>query len=369
LVFGYSTKPFEPTEDKLGCYRPEEHLHNPRGYAFGVDARRLDPRLRGPVASLEKEVDPQTGLKNYISNEAGGWATSAGYLRFSMARSIHYGRIYTSGSGCSGQDDDLDEALRCLGQTLHCLQDFGANSNYCELALIELGYTGVFPHCGRSTHIRLRGRKVYPLVTGTLGIANFLRCIATEIKSLDEALEHAEEDVKSYMGLYKILSQLSRAGMGSGDLEKAYVIESKSQKRAKEWNDARDESSDGTGHPSIQDVVEAIRPILEMGDSMANVIQAIPAGKFREGLDEGRTILLLGQLAPFLRPILGDIQDAIGNAASSITISNNRHRFDPWLDPTCDDPTHSMLSKDALTNMLNLCAGRVAATMVQYAVP
>jgi hypothetical protein len=47
-----------------------------------------------------------------------------------------------------------------------CQQDFSAHSNYCELALIELGHHSVFPHCGTATQIHLNGRMVYPLVTG-----------------------------------------------------------------------------------------------------------------------------------------------------------------------------------------------------------
>lgn len=87
-----------------------------------MDARTLDPRLRGPVEPIETEIDPRTGMKNYIANESGGWATSAGYLRFSIGRCIHFGRLYTSGSGrSSGREEDLNEALRCLGQALHTL--------------------------------------------------------------------------------------------------------------------------------------------------------------------------------------------------------------------------------------------------------
>ena len=108
----------------------------------------------------------RTGMKNYIANENGNWATSAGYLRFSFARSIHFGRTFKHGSGgSSGKDSDLSEALRCLGQALHCMEDFSAHSNYCELALRELGYDA-FAHCGTATEINLRGKRVYPLVTG-----------------------------------------------------------------------------------------------------------------------------------------------------------------------------------------------------------
>jgi hypothetical protein len=123
LSFGYATEEFEVTEDRLGVYRPEEHIDNPKDYADNNDARQYDPRLRGLVQPIELEIDPNTGLKNYIANESGGWATSAGYVKFSFSRSIHFGRLYTNGAGNSkGKEADLCEALRCLGQGLHCME-------------------------------------------------------------------------------------------------------------------------------------------------------------------------------------------------------------------------------------------------------
>lgn len=81
--------------------------------ADNADARKFDPRLRGPVQQIELDIDIQTGMKNYIANENGGWATSAGYVKFSFSRSIHFGRLYTNGSGSSrGKEADLCEALR-----------------------------------------------------------------------------------------------------------------------------------------------------------------------------------------------------------------------------------------------------------------
>jgi hypothetical protein len=167
MAFGYATEEFEVTAERLGVYRAEEHIDNPLGYADGLDARTFDKRLRGPVLPAETQIDPRTGMKNYIANEGGNWATSAGYLRYSFARSVHFGRLYTSGSH-KGRDEDLCEALRCLGQALHCLEDFSAHSNYCELALRELGYRNIFPHCGTQTEINIHGKRVYPLVTGTV---------------------------------------------------------------------------------------------------------------------------------------------------------------------------------------------------------
>jgi len=49
MSFGYATAEFEVTEERLGTYRPEEHIDNPRDYADNEDARTYDQRLRGPV--------------------------------------------------------------------------------------------------------------------------------------------------------------------------------------------------------------------------------------------------------------------------------------------------------------------------------
>ena len=178
LNFGYATGEFEVTQDRLGVYRPEEHIDNPKGYADDQDARKFDKRLRPPIEQKELDIDPQTGMKNYIANEKIGIATSSGYIKFSFTRSIHFGRLYTSGAGSSkGRDPDLYEALRCLGQGLHCLEDFGAHTNYTELALREVGHRDVFAHVGSGTEINLRGHRVFPLVTGTFGVVDFLHSV------------------------------------------------------------------------------------------------------------------------------------------------------------------------------------------------
>jgi hypothetical protein len=101
------------TVERLGVYRAEEHIDNPKDYADNADARQYDSRLRGLVDRRELEVDPRTGIKNYIANEQGGWATSTKYIRDSLLKAIELGR--------RGKDNDADmyEALRLLGQVNH----------------------------------------------------------------------------------------------------------------------------------------------------------------------------------------------------------------------------------------------------------
>ncbi|EME43718.1 hypothetical protein DOTSEDRAFT_130488, partial [Dothistroma septosporum NZE10] len=86
VQFGYATRQFEVTDERLGFYRPEEHVDNPRGYdngsqptTAGTEApleERVDATghqagadgLRANVHHTELDVDPQTGMKNYIAN-------------------------------------------------------------------------------------------------------------------------------------------------------------------------------------------------------------------------------------------------------------------------------------------------------------
>lgn len=59
LSLGYATEEFEITEERLGVYRPEEHIDNPKGYPS--DAQTYHANLRGPVHDVELEVDRNTG--------------------------------------------------------------------------------------------------------------------------------------------------------------------------------------------------------------------------------------------------------------------------------------------------------------------
>lgn len=42
LSFGYGTKEFEVTTDRLGCYRPEEHIDNPKVSTESFHSGKVD---------------------------------------------------------------------------------------------------------------------------------------------------------------------------------------------------------------------------------------------------------------------------------------------------------------------------------------
>jgi len=119
MTFGYGTREFEVTTERLGCYRPEDHIDNPKDYADNLDAREYDTRLRGPVNErVELAIDQQRGMKNYIASEGLGIMTSAEHVRKLFNESIRLGRSFAR----SGDKNELYEALRLLGTGCHCLE-------------------------------------------------------------------------------------------------------------------------------------------------------------------------------------------------------------------------------------------------------
>ena len=117
-----------------------------------------------------------------------------------------------------------------------------------------------------------------------------------------------------------------------------------------------------------------IYPILVFRDK---IVKAISRGiakvpgleKLLEHISETLTAFVMGLLAPFIRPIIKSVTKVLKDGSSGVISASSKSQLEPWENSRCSDPTHSMLSKDHFTNVLNSCAGRVAATILQYAVP
>ncbi|KAI0815377.1 heterokaryon incompatibility protein Het-C-domain-containing protein [Irpex lacteus] len=176
VTFGFATEEYEVTKDRLGVYLPVEHIDNPKGYAEAEgDARQYDRRLRPPVNPEELEIDPRTGMKNYMATENRGWDTSTAHVRRVFRQCIEYGRRAQGREGA-----DLFEAYRLLGTGLHTMEDLLAHSNWCELALRKMGHQQVFPHVGDNVIIDTPNGPAPPLITGTFGGADFLHSMMGE---------------------------------------------------------------------------------------------------------------------------------------------------------------------------------------------
>lgn len=426
-------------------------------------------------------------MKNYIANGRGDWATSAAFVKYSFERSIHHGRLYTAGHGFfKGKDEDLAEACRCLGQGLHTLEDFGAHTNYVELALIELGLRNVFPHVGTNTMINLHGKHVYPLVTGTFGMVDFYHSVLgeatdhftqSEVNEMDNALGMAETAAQSnspLSTLAKLLAKVpgtkdligeaerlqasshaqARSNAGGGGWGTKDVDDDFSSSRAGpgDWNNNQyqqpswgapqggyqdpnynqgwnqpppqqnwqqpqqfDQSgfpgapqhlhpqpspqpqmggafqptpshpqqqpqSSNTHDPSLPanvdpaKLISQIYPILAFRDkvvrTISSIIEKIPGLEaLVEKIVETLTVFILSLLAPFVRPVLNAISKSLQSGSEGVINSSGKHQYEVWTNPHCSDPTHSMLSKDHFSNVLNDPAGNVAAEILKFIAP
>lgn len=173
-----------------------------------------------------------------------------------------------------------------------------------------------------------------------------------------------------------LVSQLP--GIGGGFAQEAVNLQNMA--RHQEEVNVRDGSTNQNHVPGMSDSFDPVEtsrkiyPILEFRDkivrSINTTIAKIPGlEKLLEHISESLTAFVLGLLAPFVRPIINQVSKVLKDGSSGVINASANSQLEPWTDPYCTNPTHSMLSKDHFTNVLNSCAGRVAATVLQYVVP
>lgn len=107
-----------------------------------------------------------------------------------------------------------------------------------------------------------------------------------------------------------------------------------------------------------------------MARAISATIEKIPGLEaLVEKITETLTIFILSLLAPFIRPIINAVSAQLKVGSSGVVDASGKHQYEPWTDPHCSDPTHSLLSKDHFSNILNEPAGQVAAAILQYVAP
>lgn len=431
LAHGYATNEFEVTPERLGVYLPVEHIDNPKGYGDGEDARKYHPKLRPPVDPRELEVDPRTGMKNYIANEQGHWDTSSAQVRRTLEQCIHLGRKHRS----QGLKQDEYEAFRLLGTALHTLEDFSAHSNFCELVLVQMGYKDVFLHVGEQVRIHApNGQWVAPIVTGTFGSNDFFHSLLGEagdhissatVTDLNEKVMRArstastQAQTRSGPGgsgpgdvLKGLLSSLP-GGMGNEMVRDMNMMEqlrastgvSGAQPRSNAsgggyggisgggYSSGYGAPDGGYGVPSApqvppgsqhlpgggknpeqmspQELHSVLWSVLSWRDSVvkkiSKTIEKIPGlGAILEKITDSIAVFVLTTLDPFLKPILQSTTN--GLQAASGEIINTHNQYEVFNDPRASDPTHSFLSKDHFSLILNEPAGLIAKVIVSNTV-
>ncbi|KZO91064.1 Het-C-domain-containing protein [Calocera viscosa TUFC12733] len=370
LAHGYATSEFEVTEDRLGVYLPTEHIDNPKGYGGTEDPRKYHPSLRPPVDPREMEIDPATGMKNYIANENGTWDTSRALVRRTLQKCITVGRQ----ARASESKEAEYEAFRLLGTALHTLEDFAAHSNFCELALVNLGHEDVFCHVGEHCRVRAKnGKMVYPLVTGTFGGADFIHSL------LGEATDHISE--ASVSDLTKEFDR-ARSQSSSGSQETLRSLFSQLPGRegsqlTREMDGVQRIRAEGgvngkkPDQMSPQELHAALWQVLKFRDSVMmyieETIEKIPLlATLLSKITNTVSVFALTTIEPFMKPILK--QATTGLQLGSTEVVNSVDQFEVFNDPMASDPTHSFLSKDHFSLILNEPAGMLGKLVLTYTV-
>jgi hypothetical protein len=136
----------------------------------------------------------------------------------------------------------------------------------------------------------------------------------------------------------------------------------------------------GPGIPGVsanidpQQAMAKIYPFLAFRDKVVRNIAAIVAKipgleKAIETISEKVTLFIMGLLAPFIKPIIAAASNALKQGSGTVVDASAKQQFIVWTDPTSSDPTHSVLSKDHFSNILNPPAGQLASTILKYVAP
>lgn len=150
---------FKVTAERLGVYRPSEHLDNPKpANDTPSNPKSIDADFEDWVApgDASLQVDPETSMKRYLQHGVGFMTAQLNLARQAGPQSA--------------------DGLRALGGALHVLEDFFAHSNFVELSLRKVGYDDVLPWTSKADC-----KRGLPLVTGTFGGSDIIASLAAPL--------------------------------------------------------------------------------------------------------------------------------------------------------------------------------------------
>lgn len=372
LQFGYSTGEFEVTAERLGCYRPEEHIDNPKGYEGGSGLPPYD-QLRLQVSPEELAIEPQTGLKNYIRNEAiaGTTQTSLAFIEKQLVAAIACGRARDP------------EAYTHLGAALHTLEDFVAHSNWVELCIQMLGaqntlpaseaMVNVYAFTGGAAKVKTERGLYAPVTTGTFGALDLYQTLLGEVDDKVSALSlpglqrrmkgPGEELSITSKALLALLASIG----GDDFVNDVRTISKMDKQEPADWGKLNET-------PSL--LWDALQPIFRIRDKIVRwvydhlIVDAVAnaIAKISTAIDK----FVYAALGVVLSPVLKDISRALEQQSEELLAKDQQMKlqhgeqsiFDSASNAT--DPTHSQLCKDHYDHALNELAGRVAVKITTF---
>lgn len=258
-----------------------------------------------------------------------------------------------------------------------------AHSNYCELALIEMGERDVFPHVGRNTRMQLPGARdeVYPIVTGTFGGVDFLHSVTGEVSDkltqneIDELEGTLQQSQNTDTSLLRNLLDKIPDGLFGGDDKKSKMDDIQQNASAAQVEQMSVSPRDPEEYTLyVQQIFRQVMPAIEFHDEiLQNVTEAIEKipilPQIVEQLEEQLSVFVFSVIAPFVVPVINQVKNELRTGSDEIIQSSENEQLIVFNDDESTDPTHSMLSKDHFSNILNEVAGKTASKVVAWSVP
>lgn len=384
MEFGFATDEFDVTRDRLGCYTHVEHIDNPQGYQD--NAQDIDKRLRGPVQPEELEFDPETGMKNYIANAGNGYRTSADYVREQLVQCIALGRKKKDAHS-------RKESLIHLGAALHTLEDFSAHSNFTELCLHELGEDKVFTFVGDACEVKtpgMSGKKVAPIVTGTFGMLDIFHSMLGEADDLailqsKGTLGSLEEKLGFGGPAFEQLFELIKKGIETvnkispdkipllDELNTVSMIFKKVTENVSPEDSASEGDASGILNPNL--LWQTIEPVFYLHDRISKWLQEgteepeeSKADISTSQLSEYTNQLVFRFLAVMIESSVKELRNAVNAAKEKVDQEAAKATSAAVYEDGSDasNPSHSDLSKDHFSNVLNQPAGLIGTVTTNW---
>jgi hypothetical protein len=124
----------------------------------------------------------------------------------------------------------------------------------------------------------------------------------------------------------------------------------------------------------LDELVRQIYPIIEFHDNIvqniSKTIDEIPVlPELVEQIQSQVSLFVFGLLSPIVTPIIQQVKNELNTGSEEIINSSREKQHIVFNDDNSTDPTHSMLSKDHFSSVLNDPAGKVATAVLTWAVP
>lgn len=194
-----------------------------------------------------------------------------------------------------------------------------------------------------------------------------------ELDELEGTLQSNSKNDTSY--IEDLLDKIPDGLIGGGGDKKQQLHEIQDNANASEVQNMSVSPRDPEEYTLyVQNIYKQIMPAIEFHDDLiktiSEAIEKIPVlPQIVEQLEEQLSVWVFSIMAPLVVPVLQQVKNELRTGSAEIIASSENEQHVVFNDDDCSDPTHSMLSKDHFSNILNEAAGKTASKVVAWVVP